>query len=293
MKPTVLVALAGLPHEIWESFVTKLNGHERVQRILTSPKLSRHEIYTSKYADDLYDKVAAGIRTITPRDRREIWACNLVTLYVSKGDGSERVLLNRLGVESLVYPLRLPVQSSTAMVSSTSQVTNVLFDQAKEAVDHSTRMLKVISREVKDNSRTMLLLPEKNYGKDFASISRCVQCAAALRTEIPDFIDKLREIARKLRTDGRHYKGDNGLSFVPTIKARGRHGNSPTWDDGHATSCVIRGRLRFGAPFDPKFHYDCRLSRDAHRQFPNCHGKDRHFGRKKTHVNIAPNDNVR
>ena len=86
----------------------------------------------------LYDKVAAGIRTITPRDRREIWACNLVTLYVSKGDGSERVLLNRLGVESLVYPLRLSEPSAKAMVVREKQTVKELYRQAKRALDHST-----------------------------------------------------------------------------------------------------------------------------------------------------------
>ena len=151
--------------------------------------MSWRDSYTPQYTDSLYDTIAAEIRTITPKDRRQRWTWNLVTLYVNKGDESEQIILNRFGMESLVYPLRLPVLSTGQIVDRKNQTVNELHRQAKRALAHSNRMLDAISREVNDNSRTCLLLPAKNYGKDFASILRCVRCAAAQRSGIPDFKD--------------------------------------------------------------------------------------------------------
>ena len=53
-----------------------------------------------------------------------------------------------------------------------------------------------------------------------------------------------------------------------------------------------QGRVRFGAPYSPKFHYDCTLSPRGNREFVSCHGR-RKVKRGQTYVNIAPNDNIR
>ena len=73
---------------------------------------------------------------------------------------------------------------------------------------------------------------------------------------------------------------------------------SETWigtnvgDGKHESSCVIRGRLRFGVSFDPHFHYDCAVYGSAIKSLPGCHVPQ--IVRKRwKHVNVAPNDNDR
>ena len=73
-----------------------------------------------------------------------------------------------------------------------------------------------------------------------------------------------------------------------------RHGLAPVWGDAdHELSCVVRGRLRCGASFDPRFHYDCSGAKER-VTLENCHKATDHLWVSGTdYVNIAPNDNVR
>ena len=153
------------------------------------------------------------------------------------------------------------------------------------------------------DNRTCLLLPRTNFGKHAETVFDFIKEIAAL-SALRD-MDSIRAEFRKrlchisasiptIKEDGRTYfKGRWNLVFKSPGKAGSRHGLAPGWDDSdHESSCVIRGRIRFGCSYDPKFHYDCKLSSRSRRRFPNCHGQ-RVVPKGRGHVNIAPNDNVR
>lgn len=111
--------------------------------------------------------------------------------------------------------------------------------------------------------------------------------------ETHDRVEK-KTIERQLQKDSNgNFKGKGGLIYVVPAKAGARHGLAPDWNAGrHTDRCVIRGHLRFGSAFEPNFHYDCKLRRGGNRQFVSCHGIET-VKRGRSHVNIAPNDNIR
>ena len=87
--------------------------------------------------------------------------------------------------------------------------------------------------------------------------------------------------------------GQRGLVYETPARGRVRHGAAPKWGLGdHTDKCVIRGHLRFGAAFNPNFHYDCQLRKEVGREFPSCHDIEI-IKPGRSHVNIAPNDNIR
>ena len=122
--------------------------------------------------------------------------------------------------------------------------------------------------------------------------------AALDRTESEQqFRDRIQKIAMSLdrqKYHGRNYfRGRSRILFKGQKKGGPRHGMAPMWGDAdHEPSCIIRGRLRFGIPYDPKFHYDCDISNLGSRDLPSCHGVET-VDKNRTYANISPNDNVR
>ena len=104
------------------------------------------------------------------------------------------------------------------------------------------------------------------------------------------FVESLKSL--RLHRDGRHYEGSGRLVFMSPSKSGPRHGLAPVWGDSHEPSCVVRGRLRFGASYSPRFHYDCPLRPGSSRRFPGCH-RPRTLPPHRRHANVAPNDGIR
>lgn len=299
MKRDTLVAVAGVPPELVDPFVS---GLASVLPILSCLPLSRFECYTKSYSGKLYERVARKLRIRQPNDRSNLLAnSNLLLLYLDKNDGSESDIFGEFGIEALVAPLQYPDMQAAPMTTGgqRQKVANDLMREAKRAVRHARELLAIISEEVTNrDNKTCLLLPSKNFGKEFRAVVDCVEEASKTRVASNEFKGKLRYVAQSLRTEriGNHqyFVGRRGLVFRSPGKARGRHGLAPNWEaaEGHNFSCVIRGRLRFGTSYDPRFHYDCDIPKGGNLSFPNCHGTKNVPGRQ-THMNIAPNDNIR
>ena len=155
-----------------------------------------------------------------------------------------------------------------------------LVQDGRAALRHARILLKIIAREVGDrDNKTCLLLPPKNFGPETARIRDCIQEASARRVpSIEDeFRRKLRAISDSIEStrkgQQRYFVGRGGIVYRSPPKARLRHGIAPVWDDAdHDSTCVIRGRIRFGASFDPTFHYDCNIGKRVNRTFASCHG---------------------
>ena len=164
-------------------------------------------------------------------------------------------------------------------------------------IGHAQGLLTVIAEEVTNrDNKTCLLLPHKNFGSRIGEVLDCVHDAVVSVKNKDEFKKNLDRVSRSLQTtvDGRKYfMGQGKLVFKSPGKAGARHGLAPVWgDQGHESSCVIRGRMRFGVSYDPQFHYDCDIPGGRDRSFPSCHGIEC-VRRGRTHVNIAPNDNIR
>lgn len=218
---------------------------------------------------------------------------NLIALFLQKPCESHRVLLDAFGVEALATPMSISNLHDMPMEtrSQRGQVVGKLIRNARQAIRHARKMLAAVHNELNGReNKTCLLLPPKTFGSGFQQVQQRVWRAAAERQSTSRFVEGIKGL--RINKRERHYEGQNGLVFKAPSKAGPRHGLPPVWDDGHEPSCVIRGRLRFGAPCSPHFHYDCEIQRDSPRRFPGCHEPIR-LPRARSHANCAPNDGVR
>ena len=298
MRPNLLVAVAGIPPEIGNEFVTKFNKMLPITLFLP---LKRSEGYTDSYSDKLYERLACKLKRREQSNRSCLLSdTNLVLLYLPRHDGSELVLFDRFGTEALVVPLKSPniADMPFSTPNQRGQAVNGLIREGRLMIRHTRSLLAMIAEEVTDrDNKTCLLLPRKNFGREIDEIFDCVRDAALSREDKDEFRKNLNRISRSLRTiragKRTYFVGQGGLVFKSPGKAGARHGLAPVWEDAdHESSCVIRGRMRFGVSYDPKFHYDCDVMEGGNRRFPSCHGI-KILPRGRTHVNIAPNDNIR
>ena len=299
MKPRILAAAAGIPPEIGDDFVARFI---KTLPIAAWLPLKRSECYTNSYSKDLYGRLATKLKARESSDGTNLFShANLVLLYLDKNDGSESSIFEQFGTEALVTPIRYPDIGDVPLVTNNQRrkAINDLIREGRSAVMHARKLLSVVAEEVSNrDNRTCLLLPPRNFGREIDAVFECVRVAALTREEVEKFRERLNRVSRSLRTqrNGHHeyFVGQRGLVFRSPGKAGARHGIAPNWQTpgDHDSSCVIRGRLRFGASYDPKFHYDCDIPKDGGRHFPSCHGT-KNMSRNRTHVNIAPNDNIR
>lgn len=299
MKRQNLVAVVGVPPELVDPFVS---GFARTLPILSCLPLARFECYTKSYSGKIYKSIAEKLKAQERNDRNSLLAnTNLVLLYLDKNDGSESNIFDEFAMDALVAPMQYPDWSDlpTTTGSQRQRMANDLIREAKRAIKHARELLAIIAEEVTNrDNKTCLLLPRRNFGKEFRAVLHCVEDASKARAASEEFKRRLRHVAQALRTEriGNHeyFVGRRGLVFRSPGRAQGRHGLAPCWDspEGHNSSCVIRGRLRFGTSYDPNFHYDCNIPKDGNQTFPSCHST-KSVARKRTHVNIAPNDNIR
>ena len=293
-----MVVVAGIPPEIRDEFVIKFNKAWSIPVLLP---LERSKGYTDSYSAELYECLAARLKECEQSTRSHLLAnTNLALLYLHKNDGSESALFQRFGAEALVVPLKWPKFAEMPLTTGNQrrQAVNGLIRKGRRVIGHTQSLLAVIAEEVTNrDNKTCLLLPRKNFGHKINKVFACVRDSALSEEEGKDkFKQKLDRVSQSLPTDHvdrrKYFTGQGRLVFKSPGKAGARHGLAPTWEDpGHDSSCVIRGRMRFGVSYDPKFHYDCDI-KDGNRSFPSCHGT-KSVPRGRTHVNIAPNDNIR
>lgn len=299
MKPRIFAVAAGIPPEIGDDFIT---GFIKTLSIATWLPLKRTECYTSSYSRNLYGRLATKLKARELSEGSNPYSrTNLVLLYLDKNDGSESTIFERFGTEALVTPIRQPDMHVVPLVTKNQRrrASNDLVREGRKAISHARKLLSVVAEEVSNrDNRTCLLLPPKNFGSEVEAVFECMRIASLMREEVEEFRERLRRVSRSLSTqrkgNRKYFINRRGLVYRSPGKAGARHGMAPDWRElgEHDSSCIIRGRLRFGAPYDPKFHYDCDIPKDGERRFPSCHGT-KSISRGRTHVNISPNDNIR
>ena len=290
----ILILMAGFPDEILRPLIVRLkNRYVNLEVLDTLPLAPDH--YTAKYAESLYGMVGSGLRKLAEAGRGGWWNWNFVVLYLRKEDGSECHVEDRFGMEALLAPLEMETKRRRSPQRQIEQsIVNALESQADGILRNARMVLELLAEEVTHrDSRTCVLLPGANFGDEFEKIKDCVHHAVENSESAEAFVANLRRVASRLRRNPRGRFRNEKLVFVAPAKAGARHGFAPTWDTKeHNDRCVIRGRLRFGVPYNPNFHYDCALTKDSKRWFTSCHG-EAEVKRGRSHVNIAPNDNIR
>ena len=300
MTPTLYLAIAGIPPQIEDgftsAFVKLVSGRD--VRLISLLGLPLSEFYTEEYAEKLYNRFAQKLRQCEPRNRKNLLRnANLILLYLDKQDGSESALFDHFGIESLVLPLVLREISGqlTTTNNQRNNMVNQLIKDVRRAMKHARNLFSVIIEEVTNrDNKTCLLLPPKTFGGSMQPVIYRVWEAGRKGEDATQFKAGVKHVARSLpKHEGRHFKGRGRLVFQTPAKAGPRHGLAPIWEDGnHNSVCVIRGRLRFGASYDPKFHYDCQIPPGIKRDFLGCHESAGISG-ARGHMNVAPNDNAR
>ena len=289
------VVLAGIPEEVGTEVVQRL---QRNVRGVSWLPLGAGANYTECYARGLYDRMCAGFRRKEGNDReRLLRGVRLVVLYLTRGDESEETLFKRFCVEALVMALRKDAVGdlSWSRARERREVVNRVVHEINQTVRDAGGLLDAIVEEIGARSaRTCLLLPPKNFGKDVARVFDFMKRAGLRRMTRRQFRGGLDHVAESMvstRENGhRYFVGRGGLVF----RTGPKHGLAPVWRDAkHLSSCVVRGRLRCGASFDPRFHYDCADAK-VRVMLENCHDSADELSVSGTdYVNIAPNDNVR
>ena len=286
------VVIAGLPRTVGIRFVDRFGWKQNNARVVAYPALETRA-YTAGYADKLYTRLADHLRVRHDGNWHERWQLTLILLYVQKKDGSEQHLFDRFRLESMMLPLNCEGLRD-AKATRVNRIVRELVAESEGLLAKGRALVRAVQEEINNRqNKTCLLLPCKNFGHDFHSVLSSVESAGAEGDTVDQFRRRLASVAERLPKRDRYFEGNRSIVFRVPPKAGPRHGLAPVWDSGeHKDSCVIRGRVRFGAPYDPNFHYDCTLPSHASRQFESCHGNHVTL-RGREHANIAPNDNVR
>lgn len=311
MRSPLIVVVAGIPLEFGGEFISKIMNQRAIPRAISTVSwlpLPRRDGYSCRYATKLHNRFVEKLKSTESANPSDLLSdVNLFLLYINKEDGSEKELIAKFDAAALILPPTISHDTLATRPNTPNErrhVANKLIKAARGAIKHGTNIAAMISEEVSNcDNRTCLLLPRRNFGKHAEIVFDFIKEIAALNTlhdmnsireEFKNRLHYVSTLIPTIKEDGRTYfKGHENLVFKSPGKAGSRHGLAPGWNDSdHEPSCVIRGRIRFGCSYDPKFHYDCKLSSRSGRRFPSCHGQ-RVVPRGRSHVNIAPNDNVR
>ena len=299
----IMVVVAGVPQTFGEAFYKKFCKSTSAikagnTKVLWKP-LCHRKPYTGCYAGALYDRLVDNLKK-TWKDRNATVSAGLVLLYVDRQDGSESNIFEMFKSEAFIMPIIGPSDRSwpDILKIKNRQAAELLVLKATKALRKARELLDVICNQADKN--TPLFLPRKNFGRGMDKVFNCVQEAALKGCSGKKFAMAIKSVSRNLsnsENNGRRFFKTRNKLIFKISDPRARHAVAPLWEEcGHASSCVIRGRLRFGAPYAPNLHYDCTTEDDNNLQnleFFNCHGPNVQITPDRDHVNISPNDNIR
>ena len=292
--PKVFLLAAGFPAPTLGPLLGKITkANADIELIPTLPL--KTQFYTAAYAEALYDKAASNFRDILSTDRKSPWNINFVLLYMHKGRDYDRRLTERFDMETLLIPMAIKPHTSKAPRRHKEHIlVNQLFQQSNMLLRNARQVLRSLAQEVTNrDTRTCVLLPRSNFGPQFNAVRDSVHSSVETMEAAAAIGNTLRAVENGLPKNHEGRFIGRGLAFHAPAKAAARHGMAPLWCmSGHNARCVIRGRIRFGVCYDPNFHYDCNLGRSRSRRFVSCHG-GKVLKPGRTHVNVAPNDNIR
>ncbi len=300
------IVIAGVPNTLSEGFarVKEKRFKNENANIIWSP-LPNGQLYSKEYVEKLYCKFARAVEEVIGNESGSgvnPLDATAIIVYLDYDNSNSKIINTTFLPDALVIPVDPPgLIFQRLPPNKKDSLTNKLIDKIKKAIKKSEQILPAIKKEVtsRDN-KTPLLLPVWNFDKP--SICRLLEDVCAKFINVDPFT-AVRNVTRRFEAQNprismhddceRYFVNPRGIVFKSP--GRGRHGFARESEgERHPRNCLVRSRLRLGASFDPKFHYDCVKQRGAlPSNWRSCHRQNFTIPKGRVHVNISPNDHVR
>lgn len=314
--PKVLVIVAGIPAFLSKEFESRLAKIEEGRRRFVWAPLKKYRAYEPDYVEMLYSLFASSWRELffTKEHNGAVPPGfeGVITIYLDHDGGSAELLSGLFEVETLTMGIPVPeiLKTSPLTPNKVKNASNKIVKNLRKAIRKCEEVLPAIAKEINSNdNRTPLLLPVRNYGtKEIRKLAKNVSEAVRER----DPYVAVRTAAKKFENDHprvtykksilKHFINGKGVIFQSPGRdrhgfkrpGRDRHGAPSLFGNDHHESCLVRGRLRLGAAYDPRFHYDCVKSKGAlASNWQSCHSQNFALPKGRDYVNIAPNDHAK
>lgn len=291
MTRQYVVCIAGLSQDLFD----------RAQAVSATRFVPTGQLILKKYPDEGYSAALAGAyiseAAAWVRKQSEPVPISTILLYVNHLGESTSEFVDRFFPFALTIPIAPIDLSSVRNPQSFNTASNKFIDALKDATLRARRMADAVSFQLKDEHRTPLLLPVRNFrSKDFRPLLEDAYRRVGVADDIPAVLRQgfaafqRKHIGAFDAPNGKQLRcfTDDDLYFIGPGKDR--HGYFRHTAKGHHDECVLTAKSRLGGTFAHDFHFDCQPARPLKALYPNCHDED--SSPKPTHVNIAPNDYV-
>ena len=303
--PKFLVVVAGVPGIISKQFERKIASLEEGRRQIIWLPLNDTHSYNQIYVAQLYNNFCAELhplalnKSLRPNGNSRFQGA--MTVFV-KHQRNDHLVENAFSIETLTMSIPIPDWPGHGRYSHNDRgrAANEIATSIKRVVRRGESVLPAVSNQVNSNdNRTPFLLPERNF--DPSNIRELARSVGTIALEDNDAFEEVKKLVATFEAQyprfnvpnkRASFKNKQNLLFQGPGSAR--HGFANPNAKGHKKRCLIRGRIRFGARYDPKFHYDCvDLNDNLAMLWKSCHGQEVSLSPARKHVNIAPNDHVR
>lgn len=300
------IVIAGIPNLLSEGFsrVKEKKFKNRNANIIWSP-LPNGQLYSKEYIEKLYCKFLSSVKkTIINESRTGVNPLNAtaIVVYLDYVNSNSKIVKTRFLPETLVVPVEPPeLIFQRLSPNKKNTLINELLNKIEKTINKTEIILQAIKKEItsRDN-KTPLLLPVSNFYRPY--IYKLLEDVCAKFINVDSF-SAVKSVTQRFETqnprismrDDREEYFVNPGGIVFKSPGRARHGFArESKGQRHPGSCLVRSRLRLGASFDPKFHYDCVKQRGAlPSTWHSCHRQNFTTPKGRAHVNISPNDHVR
>lgn len=219
-------------------------------------------------------------------------------IYIKKDEVSTTLLVNAFFPHMLLVPVQWELDLTRGPAGMRAS-RNELIPLLAEATAKARASLRALQDEIVSRaSNTPFLLPVKNFdSKHLESTLRALHLdltqqglapEAAIRVHVKAF--KHAHPPQRIPDRQRDcFVDDSQIEFHSP--GSHRHGFARAAGK-HPADCVLSGRRRLGAPYDPLFHYDCLKGKGNLKvSLHSCHDP-KGVWEGNPNINVAPNDNV-
>jgi hypothetical protein len=218
---------------------------------------------------------------------------SLTLAYVDYGDATTAAFVQTFAPFALVRPIR-PITDDFAATPAPREIRryqDYLANEAQELRDRASR----VSEFTNIRNLSPFLLPHTNF--DSRHHRKLINLLFWRLGTAPDVTKLLKTASNNFERHHPRVKppisnhscyADGNLYYCSP--GGERHGYFRHGAAGHAATCVLAARSRFGGSYAHDLHYDCQPMTALAASYPNCHGAP--TPPKAAHVNICPNDFV-
>lgn len=287
---------AGVPDEVFEDVERKNKEYAQGAEFCID-KMPQWSQYRERNVDFFLERLH---RKIVQDKNNSLADTAFAIIYIQRDAASTQFFVNSFFPHTLMIPVQWQLDLSLGP-NGIRASRNALIPLLKQATLRARRSLPVLKDTLISHAATTpILLPVKNFDskvleptlrnlhQDLAG-AREVAPESAIAQRVAEF--KRTHSPKRIGTrDKPCFVDDASIEFHPP--GSNRHGYARAGGE-HPPACVLSGRRRLGAPYDPLFHYDC-LKGEPHNLKADLHGchLPKSSWEGKPNINIAPNDNV-